>query len=206
MKISGKIILAGMIMLVYSCSTSVSISDYYQNNTIDKNNTNKTSVSKSIMLYKNSSSSSNSTLEMIAYKSDETKYLIIGSRKTAKELKNNEQSYQVGINEIYPKMKEEEEIRAYSDYSVYYTNLSADVAIALADSLPAIKSAYTTLTPGYGQTMYLNYNVSKDLRISIPKKSPTERPSKCILWVGGRKHTMSIDYLTTTLEKFRHFN
>lgn len=206
MKALRKLLLIGTAVLGVSCASKYNLYDYYQKHAIDTVNSGSTLTTKSKLLLRDYDKNTEAQLEFVAYRSDSAKYLIVGSQKLTKSVKVNDQVYQYGYKELFPKQTDEAIIHANSDFTIYYTHVSWASANAFLDTLPALKQMYSYLMPGNGEIMYVDYALSPDVRISLPKTKVGQQPVNCIVWVGKRRHYITLGQITFALNNIRTFN
>lgn len=206
MKVFNKLFVAGAITFMASCAPQYNLYDYYQAHTIDQVNAGETNQAKSKLLMRDYDGKAQAQLELIAYKTDSAKYLVVGSQKITKNVDVKGQVFQMGVSEVYPKVKDEAVIRMIGDYTVYYTHISWEDATKFMEAMAGIKQAYAAMKPANGEVMYLDYAISSDVRISFSKSSPNQQPTECVLWVGKRRHFVVTGMLMDAMNYMRTFN
>mgnify|MGYP000087108174 CR=1 FL=1 len=205
MNLIRKSIFVGAVALITSCGGVTNVYDYYQTNVIDQHTKGVTQSTSSKLLLRLNEGASKAQFELIAYKSDSAKYLILGSHKMVKSINQNGNSTNYDVTDLITPINEDG-VPHKGKLSIFFTHIPADDALAFIDALPALKTQYLALKPGKGQVMYVNYTMANDVVISFPKKSANQQPIDCVVWVGKRKHQLPTGQLTWALNNLRTFN
>lgn len=189
-----------------SCGNSVTnVWDYYIKNNVEQHRIGQASTSKSKLLYRQQESVSKSQLELIAYKQDTLKYLVIGSHKVAKSFLIYDSIYHFDVSSIYSRVRGDDFIRQMGDLSIHFAHLPADLGERFTMAWPDIKNRYMQAKPGEGETVYIDYTLSSTIFLSFPKTAPVQEPAKCDLWVGRRKHEIRTEDLQKALADLKAF-
>ena len=205
MNLIRKSILIGAVALMTSCGGVTNVYDYYQTNVIDQHSKGATQSTSSMLLLRINEGSSKAQFELIAYKSDSAKFLIWGSHKMVKSVKQNGNTASYDVDDLNTPINEDGTPHK-GNLSIFFTHIPAEDAYAFLDAWPALKTQYLGLKPSKGQVIYVNYTLANDIVISFPKKSVNQQPVDCVVWVGKRKHQMPTGQLTWALNNLRTFN
>jgi hypothetical protein len=192
--------------ILASCSNSVTnVYDYYLKNVVETHKTGENSTSSSRLLLRVNESTNKAQVELIAFKADSVKYLVIGSHKVAKAFYIHDSLYHFDVNDLYSRVRGDDFIRQMGDLSVFFTHIPAGSAAMLEDALPGLKSKYTSARPGKDEVVYIDYTVAYDVIVSFEKRAITDKPTECVLWVGKRKHIIDTADLEKALTALRSF-
>lgn len=205
MNLIRKSILFSAVALLASCAGVTNVYDYYQTNVIDQHTKGVATTTSSKLLLRLNEGATKAQFELIAYKSDTVNYLIWGSHKIVKAFKQNGNPVSYDITDLVTPVNADGTPHK-GNLSIFFTHVPAADALAFLDTLPALKTQYLALKPGKGQVLYVNYALANDVVISFPKKSVTQQPIDCVVWVGKRKHQMPTGQLTWALNNLRTFN
>ena len=205
MNLIHKTILVSAVALITSCAGVTNVYDYYQTNVIDQHTKGETQSTSSKLLLRLNDGPSKAQFELIAYKSDTTKYLICGSHKMVKSVKQNGNTTSYDVADLITPINADGTPHK-GNLSIFFTHVPVADALAFLDALPGLKTQYLGLKPSKGQVMYVNYTLANDIVISFPKKSVNQQPVDCVVWVGKRKHQMPTGQLTWALNNLRTFN
>lgn len=205
MNVIQKFLFVGAVALITSCAGETNVYDYYQTNVIDQHTKGATQNTSSKLLLRINEGPSKAQFELIAYQSDSEKYLILGSHKMVKSVKQNGSTVSYDVDELNTPVHADGTPHK-GKLSIFFTHIPVADALSFLDALPALKTKYLALKPSKGQVMYVNYTLANDIVISFPKKSITQQPVDCVVWVGKRKHQLPVGQLTWALNNLRTFN
>ncbi len=192
--------------LLSSCGNSVTnVWDYYMKNNVEVHKVSGITSSKSKMLYRKNESSL-CQLEFIAYRQDSSRYLIIGSHLVGKSFYINDSLYSFDVRSLYSRAKGNDMIRQMGDLSVYFTHVPGERVDDFLRDWTELRATYKTTKPGNDQTVYIDYALSGNVYMSFPKKGNRDNPSDCIVWVGRRKHEMTVSSLLKVMNEIKMFN
>lgn len=195
------------VLLLGSCSMSVTnVWDYYVKNHVEHHKAGQSSMSKSKVLYRKQESPNKAQLELIAYKSDSMKCLVIGSHKIAKAFIIYDTLYHFDVNDLYSSVRGNDFIRQMGDLSIYFTHISASDCDALQKGIDGLRAKFGQAMLTAGATSYMDYAVSPEVFVSAEKTSASQQLKEVTLWVGKRKHKMDADDLVKALQDFKSFN
>lgn len=192
--------------ILASCSNSITnVYDYYLKNAVETHKAGENSTSSSKLLLRVNESTNKAQVELIAFKSDSVKYLVIGSHKVAKAFYIHDSLYHFDVNDLYSRVRGDDFIRQMGDLSVFFTHVPAGNAAMLQEALPGLKTKYASARPGKDEVVYIDYTIAYDVIVSFEKRTITEKPAKCVLWVGKRKHVIDTADLEAALTALKNF-
>lgn len=200
---------AALVMAVATltaCSSTTNVYDYYLKNVMDNHRTGEQTTSKSKLLLREFERVNKAQFELVAYKSDSTRYLVIGSHKVAKAFYLHDSLYQFDVADLYSRVRGDDFIRQMGDLSIYFTHIPSEQALTFLDALPQLKTKYASLKPAAGVTEYVDYTIAPDVVVSFSKTSPSQQPTSCVLWIGKRKHTLDTQTLVNAMNQLKMFN
>lgn len=208
MKNITKITAIALLVVVSACSKSVTnVYDYYIKNAIEsKPAMGVQAQSKSRLLFRSTESLNKAQIEMVAYKKDTLKYLVLGSHKVAKAFYIHDSLYHFDVTDLYNKVRGDDFIRQMGDLSVFFTHVPSANITALQENLGSLKAAYKAAKPLGGETIYIDYMLSADVLLSFEKKSASQSLNSCTIWIGKRKHEVSSYSLEKAISAFAAFN
>jgi len=206
MKAISKFGIIAIAAFLSACSSTTNVYDYYLKNVIAKHEAGKSATSKSKLLLRGFESTNKAQVEFIAYKTDTSKYLVLGSHKVAKSFYIQDSLYHFDVSDLYSRVRGDDFIRQMGDLNIFFTHIPAAKAVAFLSVWPTLKNDYNALKPTAGEIAYLDYAISTDVVLSFEKKSLTQQPTNCNIWIGKRKHTVSITELTKALTALNAFN
>ncbi len=198
-----------IVSLLNSCSQSVTnVWDYYTKNNVEQHHAGSFSTSKTKLLYRHQESVNKAQLELIAYKSDTLKYLIIGSHKIAKAFFIYDSIYYFDVNDLYSNVRGNDFIRQLGDLSIFFTHIPANKCEAFLANIDKLKSDFMKGATPEGTVLYFDYNITDDVFVSIEKRNYLEQieNANTYLWVNKRKHIIKLDELVKAMQDFRLFN
>lgn len=188
-----------------ACSSTTNVYDYYLKNVMDRHQVGEQSASKSKLLLRDFERVNKAQVELVAYKSDSSRYLVIGSHKVAKAFYLHDSLYHFDVADLYSRVRGDDFIRQMGDLSIYFTHIPAEQALTFLEALPQLKTKYASLKPVSGVTEYVDFTIASDVVVSFCKTSPTQQPNECVLWVGKRKHELSLQDLVNALNQLKTF-
>lgn len=206
-----KSIFKGLAILTFtvlaSCSSSVTnVYDYYLKNEVEAHKAGQNSTSKSKLLLRVNERTNKAQIELVAFKRDSVKYLVIGSHKVAKSFYIHDSLYSFDVNDLYSRVRGDDFIRQMGDLSIFFTHIPAGRAAMLADAMSGLKAQYASARPGTGEVVYIDYTIAADIIFSLEKRTATEKPVECTIWVGKRKHVIATADLEKALNDLKMFN
>lgn len=195
------------IAFLASCSSSVTnVYDYYLKNAVETHTTGANSTSKSKLLLRVNERTNKAQVELIAFKTDSIKYLVIGSHKVSKSFYIHDSLYAFDVNDLYSRVRGDDFIRQMGDLSVFFTHVPAGNAAMLSDALSGLKSKYASASVGKDEVVYVDYTIAPDVIFSLEKRAASDKPDECVIWVGKRKHIIATADLQKALNDLRMFN
>lgn len=190
-----------------SCGNSITqVWDYYIKNNVEVHNQDGISITKSEMLYRKGEKVSKAQLEFIAFKQDDKKYLVIGSHKVAKNFYIHDTLYSFDVVSLYNKVRGDDFIRQMGDLSIYFTHIPYENIEKFLTNEAMVKDTFRVTRPVKSETVYVDYQLSPTVFISMPKDGNAKKPSDMILWVGHRKHELSYSTFVKILNEVKSFN
>lgn len=210
MKLRKLLLITFSSLFIASCSNSVTnVWDYYIKNNVEVHKYNDITESKSKMLYRKQEAIDKSQLELIAFKQDSIKYLVIGSHKVAKAFIMGDSLYQFDVKNLYSHVRGNDFIRQLGDLSIFFAHISANECNNFLLNWDAIKNKYMKAMPrvNSNEVLYIDYGLSHGIYLSFAKtdiKQP--EPTECILWIGKRKHTIRVEELLRVFRELKSFN
>jgi len=206
MKTISKFGIIAVVAQLSACSSTTNVYDYYLKNVLEKHEAGKSATSKSKLLLRSFESTNKAQVEFIAFKTDTEKYLVLGSHKVSKSFYIKDSLFQFDINDLYSRVRGGDFIRQMGDLNIFFTHIPAAKALAFLSVWPSFKNDYNALKPAFGEVAYLDYAIVTDVVLSFEKKSITQQPNNCNIWIGKRKHTVSMVDLTKALTALKAFN
>lgn len=190
-------------LLFTSCSKSiVDVYDYYVINGVEQRpDSAVTSVSNARLLFRDKTAGS-SQFELVAFKKDTMKYLILGSHVFGKSAKINNEQYHFNITDVYTGISDKEQTKQLGDMSVTFAHVDAATIKQLIDALVDIKARFAAAKVAKGEVVNIEYNLSKEVVLSWKKKYVSDRPSTCYVWVNNRKNTINMVDFEQALKAF----
>lgn len=192
--------------LLTACSSTTNVYDYYLKNVVETHQTGKSATSKSKLLLRGFEGTNKAQVELIAFKTDSMKYLVLGSHKVAKAFYIHDSLYHFDVTDLYSRVRGDDFIRQMGDLTVFFTHIPAATTEAFLNALPNIKNDYNALKPGKNEVAYVDYALASDVVLTFEKRSATEQMKDCIIWIGKRKHEVSVADLTKALNELKSFN
>lgn len=192
--------------LLTACSSTTNVYDYYLKNVVETHQTGKSATSKSKLLLRGFEGTNKAQVELIAYKTGTEKYLVLGSHKVAKAFYIHDSLYHFDVTDLYSRVRGDDFIRQMGDLTVFFTHIPAANADAFLTALPNLKTDYAALQPGKGEVAYVDYALAGDVVLTFEKHSATQQMKDCIIWIGKRKHEISVNELTKALTELKAFN
>jgi len=194
-------------LALVSCGHSVTnVWDVYAKNQVAKYTQDSMTVTKTELLYRTGEATDKAQFEFVAFKQDTQKYLIIGSHTFGKTFNIQESSYVFNVKSLISKAKDEDYIRQVGELNVYFTHVPYEAIDRFLNYLPNLRASYKENKPASGgQTLYIDYQLSPQVIVSFPKDGNNNNPSDVILWVGKRKHEMSMSRLIDIMNEMRDF-
>jgi hypothetical protein len=197
------------VILFSGCSNSVTnVYDYYIKNNLEHHETGKLINTRTKLLYRQQESVNKAQLELVAFKSDNVKYLVVGSHKIAKQFYLYDSLYYFDVNDLYTNVRGNDFIRQLGDLSIYFTHISVENCNTFIANVDKLKSEYNKGAPSEGSVSYFELTIQNDVFVSIEKKvfsDPLELATTT-LWVGKRKHVIKLDDLIKAVQDFKNFN
>ena len=206
MKAISKFGIIAAATILTACSSTTNVYDYYLKNVVETHQTGKSATSKSKLLLRGYEGTNKAQVELIAFKTDTSKYLVLGSHKVAKAFYIHDSLYHFDVADLYSRVRGDDFIRQMGDLSVFFTHIPAANAEALLTALPGLKNDYNALKPANGEVAYVDYTLASDVVLSMEKTSATQQVRNCNIWIGKRKHAITIDELTKALTALKAFN
>lgn len=194
------------IFLISSCGSSVTnVWDYYVTNEVIVHKQNQTSISKRKLIHRENDGSNKSQLDLVAVRQDSMSYLVIGSHMVAKSFYFNDSLYSFNVNDLYSNVRGNDFIRQMGDLSIFYTHVSAERVTEFLSNFDRMRKAYQDAKVVKGATTQLDFYFSHNVFISFEKTSANQKPSKCYVWVGRRKHQVDTDDLQEAFAELKNF-
>jgi hypothetical protein len=191
---------------IAACSSSVTnVYDYYIKNNVEKHIYGQTTESKSKLLYRKQESVNKSQLELVAFTQDSTKYLVIGSHKVAKPFMIYDSLYHFDVSDLYNRVRGNDFIRQLGDLSIFFAHIPAENCELFLSNWPDIKNKYMKAQSNTGEVVYIDYAFAHGIYFSFPKKSYQAEPTSCDIWVGKRKHNISMNDLLKAFGELKAF-
>jgi hypothetical protein len=206
MKTISKFGIIAVAALLSACSSTSNVYDYYLKNVIEKHEAGKSATSKSKLLLRGFENTNKAQVEFIAFKTDTSKYLVLGSHKVVKSFYIQDSLYHFDVADLYSRVRGDDFIRQLGDLNIFFTHIPAANAVSFLSVWPILKNEYNVLKPTAGEVAYLDYAITTDVVLSFEKKSLTQQPKDCNIWIGKRKHTVSIVELIKVLTALKAFN
>ncbi len=200
---------ATVVMLLSSCSSSsvTNVWDYYVTNEVVQHRPGETAVSYRKLLYQEVDKTGKSQLDMIMVKQDSTVTLVLGSYKMSALFVIKDSTYAFGLNDLYSRDKGDDLVGKAGDLTVFFTQIPASKCIEFLDSAESFKRQFTEAKVTNKATTHLDFYFSSNVFMSIDKDKQNDGvPSKCTLWVGRRKHILSIKEFARVLNEVKNFN
>ena len=196
------------LFLFTECSNTVNVYDYYILNNLANHENGRISNSKVKMLYRKKELSNKAQLELIAFKTDSMKYLVIGSHKLAKAFYLQDSIYYFDVNEIYSNVRGNDFIRQLGDLSIYFTNIPMQNCNKFLSSVERLKAEFNRISFTDGARNHVDYTFQSDVFISIEKRSSSQEAESATttIWVGKRKHTIDLEDLIKAIQDLKSFN
>lgn len=190
-----------------SCGNSITqVWDYYIKNGVEVHKQDAITITKSELLYRKSEKVSKAQLEFVAFKQDDAKYLVIGSHKVAKNFYIHDTLYAFDVVSLYNKVRGDDFIRQMGDLSIYFTHIPYENIQKYLENETMLLDTFSVNRPTKSETVYIDYQLSPTVYISLPKTGGAKRPSDMVLWVGHRKHEMSYSTFKKILNEVKEFN
>jgi hypothetical protein len=206
MKAISKFGIIAAAAVLTACSSTTNVYDYYLKNVIETHQTGKSSTSKSKLLLRGYEGTNKAQVDLIAFKTDTEKYLVLGSHKVAKAFYIHDSLYHFDVADLYSRVRGDDFIRQMGDLSVFFTHIPAANIENLLTAIPNLKNEYNALKPANGEVAYLDYTLASDVFVSFEKRSLNEQFRSCNIWIGKRKHTISVEDLIKAFTDFKAFN
>jgi hypothetical protein len=198
-----------VLALVASCAPSVTnVWDYYIKNNLENHVAGSSSTSKARLLYRKQEYPGKAQLELVAFKNESRKCLVVGSHKIAKAFYLNDSLYHFDVDNLYSNVRGNDFIRQMGDLSIYFTNIPADRCEAFLAGIDKLKSDFMKAAVSEGSVTYVDFPISSDVFVSFEKKSPTQLAdeSNIAVWVGKRRHEMKFADLVKAMQDLKSFN
>jgi len=192
--------------LLTACFSTTNVYDYYLKNVVETHQTGKSATSKSKLLLRGFESTNKAQVELIAFKTGTEKYLVLGSHKVAKAFYIHDSLYHFDVTDLYSRVRGDDFIRQMGDLTVFFTHIPAANAEAFLTALSNLKTDYAALKPGKDEVAYVDYALAGDVVLTFEKQSTTQQMKDCIIWIGKRKHVISVADLTKALDELKAFN
>lgn len=206
MKIIQVLISLIIIACLSACSSSVTnVYDYYIKNNVERHSYGQTTESKTKLLYRKQESVKKSQLELVAFSQDSAKYLVIGSHKVAKPFMMYDSLYHFDVTDLYNRVRGNDFIRQLGDLSIFFAHIPAENCDMFLANWSAIKNRYMKAKPNSGEVVYIDYSFAHGIYLSFPKILNQSEPLSCDIWVGKRKHTISMNDFIKALEDLKAF-
>jgi hypothetical protein len=190
-----------------SCGTSTTtVWDYYVKNVVESHTEPGYNSSKTKVLYLQTEGVNKAQLELIAYKNDRDKFLVIGSHKVAKGFYLNDTLYNFDVTSLYSHVRGNDFIRQMGDLTIFFTHIDYKACEAFVNRIDKLKSDFMKGVPAEGSCLYYDLNISRDVFVSIEKKTVNQQPEEANIWVGRRKHTIKLDDLIKAMQELKSFN
>jgi hypothetical protein len=154
------------------------------------------------VLYNKQQSTSQSQFELIAYKKDTLRYLIFGSYVLGKSAQINNQQYHFTITDLYSGISDKEQAKQQGDLSITFAHVDLARASQLLNDIPDLRARFNAAKPAKSETMRIEYNLSKEVSLSLEKNSPKDKLLVWQVWVNGRKNEISLFELEKALKSF----
>jgi len=196
-------------VLLTSCSKSVTnVYDYYIQNNIVSHESGNIVTSKTKLLYRMQESVNKAQLELIAFKSDTMKCLVVGSHKVAKAFNLFDSTYYFDVNDLYSNVRGNDFIRQLGDLSIYFTNISLSNCNTFLKSVDKLKAEFNKAAPSENTHSHIDFSIQSDVFVSIEKKyySQTLESAATTIWVGKRKHEIRFEDLIKAMQELKSFN
>lgn len=207
MKHYPSLTIVSLILFLSACSNSVTnVWDYYVKNNVEKHQAGTSTVSKSKVLYRKNESVNKAQLELVAFKQDSARFLVIGSHKIAKAFYIYDSVYHFDVNNLYSHVRGNDFIRQLGDLTIFFAHIPAEKCQDFLNNWGDVKNKYMQAKPAPGETMYIDYSLSPEIFLSFPKTAAVQEPKDCILWVGRRKHEIATADLQKALADLKTFN
>lgn len=192
--------------LLTACSSTTNVYDYYLKNEVETHKSGEIAASKSKLLLRLQESPNKAQVELVAFKTNDIKYLVFGSHKVAKAFYINDSLYNFDVTDLYSRVRGDDFIRQMGDLSVFFTHIPAANIEAFLVAWPNVQSQYTTQIPKDKETIYVDYALAGDVILSFEKNSATQKLTECTVWIGKRKHYISSANLLKAFNDFKTFN
>ncbi len=197
------------VTILTSCSNSVTnVYDYYIKNNLQQHETGRIISSKTKLLFREQEMTNKAQIELVAFKSDNLKCLVIGSHKIAKQFYLYDSLYYFDVNDLYTNVRGNDFIRQLGDLSIYFTTISVENCNTFLANVDKLKFEFSKAAPPVGSSSSIDLTIQNDVFVSIEKKvfsDPLELATTT-LWVGKRKHTIRLDVLIQAFQDFKSFN
>lgn len=196
------------ILLLTSCggSSVTNVWDYYVTNEVIQHKAESPSVSKRKLLYRDRESVKKSQLELIAVRQDDNAYLVIGSHKIAKSFLIHDSVYAFDVTDLYSRVRGDDFIRQMGDLNIFFTHIPASKCNEFLSNLEPLKKQFMDAKVSNGATTQIDFYLAHNVFVSFEKTRVGQSPSKCVLWVGRRRHEMSLETLVKVLTELKNFN
>ena len=197
------------ITLLSACSQSVTnVYDYYIQNNVEQHDPGVVSASRTKLLYRDQELGSKAQLELIAFKNDRMKCLVVGSHKIAKAFYIHDTQYYIDVKDLYSNVRGNDFIRQLGDLSIFFTNIPSAQCDTFLVNVVKLKADYMKATPADGASANFDLSISSDVFVSLEKKSPTQsfESASATLWVGKRKHNIKLEELVKVMQNLKSFN
>ena len=198
-----------MVTLFGACGRSVTnVYDYYIKNNIEQHEPGIVTSGRTKLLYRHEESVNKAQLELIAFKNDKMKCLVVGSHKVAKAFYIYDSIYYFDVNDLYSNVRGNDFIRQLGDLSIFFTYIPSDKCDAFLSNVDKLKSEYLKSAPSEGTSSNFDLSISGDVFVSMEKKFPAQliENATTTLWVGKRKHTIKLDELIKAMQELKSFN
>jgi hypothetical protein len=205
---SQSIIAASIVLLLSACGSSslTNVWEYYVTNEVVEHQPFVTSVSSRKLLYQEIDKNTKSQLDMIAVKQDTNIYLVLGSYKMATPFVLGDSTYAFGLSDLYSRSKGDDLVGKSGDLTLFFTQIPASKCIEFLDSLEIMRKQYADAPVSNNATTQVDFYFSSNVFISLAKNKMGQQASNCTLWVGRRKHVLSIKECVKVLTEIKNFN
>lgn len=197
---------AYVLFLLPSCGSSVTnVWDYYVTNEVIVHTPKQTTVSKRKLLLRVNEGATKSQLDLVAVRQDSLAYLVIGSHKVAKSFYFNDSLYSFNVTDLYSRVRGNDFIRQMGDLSIFFTHVPAARVNEFMVNLETMRKAYQDAKVTPGATTQVDFYFSHNVFISFEKTRANQKPTKCFIWVGRRKHQVDTDDLQKAFAELQNF-
>jgi hypothetical protein len=194
--------------LLTSCGSSVTnVWDYYVTNEVVVHKEGETAISKRKLLLQKMESVNKSQLDLVAVKQDSNVFLVIGSHKVSKQFFIHDSLYSFDVTDLYSNVRGNDFIRQMGDLSIYFTHVPKKKCDEFLANLEPMKKQFFNAKVSEGSTTQIDFYFSHNVFVSFLKtKQGQEAPKTCNLWVGRRKHELSVKEFGDALNAMKNFN